>query len=87
MILYYSIPIVYAQTDNLYSVEQATKIVIRFYDGQNVRSFIISKRTRNDEIYLHVLPVVTNVDNPDDTIDPTPDPEPEPDPDSETAEP
>lgn len=87
MILYYSIPIVYAQTDNLSSVDQATKIVIRFYDGQDVRSFVISKRTQNDEIYLHVLPVITNVDNPDDTIDPTPDPEPETDPDSETVEP
>lgn len=82
MILYYGIPALYAQADNTSNVNQATVITVRLFDGKDMTSYKIKKKTRNGETYLYVLPTPIEVVDPEDT--PTPDPDPEPE--SPTAE-
>lgn len=78
LILYYNMPILYIATNNIDDLSQATAITVRIFDGKNMVSYSIRKRTRGDEVYLYVLPTPYEVTDPDDapSPDPTPDPEP-----------
>lgn len=56
IILYFGVPAIYTYTDNLNNVDNATTIIIKFYDGAAVTEFTITKNTDGGgNLYLHVV--------------------------------
>lgn len=59
-ILYKGASVCYAQADDLSLLSRSTILTVRVFDGITVTQYTIEKRTRNNEVYLYVLPTILN---------------------------
>lgn len=80
LIMLYGNNVIYANADNLESESLSTSITVRTFDGKDVHSWQIKKRTvdqgNDTQVYLYVLPTGAEVIDPEDEPQPDPDPEP-----------